>query len=314
MRAALQHAQARGLQRLDAQWLLLHALGRPPSDRAWLLAHDDAPLDAATADRYAALCQRRLDGEPLAYLTGQRGFYGLTLQVDARVLDPRPDTETLVDWALALLPADAHAQVLDLGTGSGAIALAVQHARPRARVWGLDSSADALQVAAANGRRLGLPVRWLCGHWWADWAAWPAAAGAAPAATHAPRDAPAWPARFDLVLANPPYLRADDPHLPALRHEPRSALVAGDDGLADLRAIIAGAPARLATGGWLLLEHGWDQADAVAALLRARGFADIDHRHDLGGHRRCTGGRWPHDTPADTDIPRAASGAPRQWR
>ena len=286
LRTALQWAQALGLERLDAQWLLLHALGRAASERSWLLAHDDEPLPPTAAARYADLCQRRRDGVPLAYLSGERGFFGLTLRVDARVLDPRPDTETLVEWALALLPPDRSAHVLDLGTGSGAIALAIQHARPRSDVWGLDASTDALTVAAANGQRLGLPVRWLRGHWWDDWRPWPTDARPGDAAS-----AP-WPPRFDLVVANPPYLRADDPHLPALRHEPRAALVGGTDGLQDLRAIVAGAPLHLRPGGWLLLEHGWDQADAVADLLRARGFTDIDHRRDLGGHRRCTGGRW----------------------
>jgi release factor glutamine methyltransferase len=275
-----------GLDWLDAQWLLLHALGRSASERAWLLAHDDEPLPFEAATRYADLCQRRLDRVPLAYLTGERGFHGLILKVDARVLDPRPDTETLVEWALALLPPDGSAHVLDLGTGSGAIALAIQHARPRAAVWGLDASADALAVAAANGQTLRLPVRWLQGHWWGGWRTWPTDAHTRDTAF------PPWPPRFDLVVANPPYLRADDPHLAALRHEPRDALVAGADGLRDLRAIVAGAPAHLTPGGWLLLEHGWDQADAVADLLRARGFFDIDHRRDLGGHRRCTGGRW----------------------
>lgn len=310
---AVRAAQAAGLERLDAQWLLLHALGRPLA-RAWLLAHGDEPLARDAAQRYAALCRQRLDGVPLAYLTGERGFHGLLLRVDARVLDPRPDTETLVEWALERLPPDAPATVLDLGTGSGAIALAIQHARPAARVWALDVSADALAVAADNGRRLGLPVRWLRGRWWNDWTPYLGAPspGPAPAQRDAnPTDpaassdlvghAPAWPARFDLVVANPPYLRADDPHLAALRHEPRHALVGGPDGLDDLRAIATGAPSRLAPGGWLLLEHGWDQADAVAALLRHLGYADVEHRRDLGGHRRCTGGRWPG--PASTGAP-----------
>ncbi|MGQ9724413.1 MAG: peptide chain release factor N(5)-glutamine methyltransferase [Tepidimonas sp.] len=299
LRTALRAAQSAGLDRLDAQWLLLHALGRPAEDRAWLLAHDDVALEPAAAARYTALCRRRIAGEPLAYLIGERGFYGLTLRVDARVLDPRPDTETLVDWALALLPAQRDARVIDLGTGSGAIALAIQHERPAAAVWGLDASPDALAVAAANGQRLGLPVRWLHGHWWAQWSSWPA-----PTQPDSPQNGAAWPDRFDLVVANPPYLRADDPHLDALRHEPAAALVGGEDGLDAFRAIVAGAPAHLVPHGWLLLEHGWNQAEAVAALLRRHGFTDIDHRYDLGGHRRCTGGRWPGDTTA-----RAAIGA-----
>ncbi|WP_052231462.1 peptide chain release factor N(5)-glutamine methyltransferase [Tepidimonas taiwanensis] len=314
---AVRAAQAAGLERLDAQWLLLHALGRP-LERAWLLAHGDEPLARDAAQRYAALCRQRLDGVPLAYLIGERGFHGLLLRVDARVLDPRPDTETLVDWALERLPPDAPASVLDLGTGSGAIALAIQHARPAARVWGLDMSADALAVAADNGRRLGLPVRWLRGRWWNDWTPYPDAPLPGPATPQrdadptdpaAPVDpaghTPLWPARFDLVVANPPYLRADDPHLAALRHEPRHALVGGPDGLDDLRAIATGAPSRLAPGGWLLLEHGWDQADAVSALLRHLGYADVEHRRDLGGHRRCTGGRWPGSAPTGAPPTRA---------
>ncbi|MDW8336457.1 MAG: peptide chain release factor N(5)-glutamine methyltransferase [Tepidimonas sp.] len=277
---ALRAAQAAGLPRLDAQWLLLHALGRSLDERAWLLAHGNEALPPAAAGRLAALIQRRLEGEPLAYLVGQRGFYGLTLQVDARVLDPRPDTETLVDWALELQPPDAAIDVLDLGTGSGALALAVQAQRPHARVWAVDASLDALAVAAANGARLGLPVHWLHGDWWDGWRPYPAGTATEP------------PARWDLVLSNPPYLADDDPHWPTLRHEPPQALRAGPDGLAALRTIIAGAPARLHPGGWLLLEHGWDQADAVAALLRAHGFGAPVHRRDLGGHVRCTGAAW----------------------
>lgn len=288
LRDALLWAQRAGIDRLDAQWLLLHVLDRPLHDRAWLLAHDDAPLPPAAAKRYVALCRRRREGQPLAYLTGERGFYGLILRVDARVLDPRPDTETLVDWALTLLPLPSRARVLDLGTGSGAIALAIQHARPQAAVWGLDASVDALAVAAANGQRLGLPVRWLRGRWWSQWSHF-----YPPTPCVATGDDTAYPARFDLVVANPPYLRADDPHLSALRHEPRQALVSGADGLEDLRAIVAGAPEHLNPGGWLLLEHGWDQANAVAAMLRRHGFTEIEHRRDLGGHWRCTGGRWP---------------------
>lgn len=294
--AALRWAQQQGLDRLAAQWLLLHALGRGLHERAWLLAHPDAPLAPEQAARFAHLCQQHRAGLPLAYLVGERGFYGLTLQVDARVLDPRPDTETLVDWALALLPPEAPAQVLDLGTGSGAVALAIQAQRPRAQVWAVDVSLDALAVAAANGARLGLPVRWLHGDWWHGWRPYPGGAAV-----------PAPPARFDLVVSNPPYLRDDDPHLDALRHEPRQALVAGPDGLAALRTIVAGAPARLAPGGWLLLEHGWDQAAAVAALLRMHRFGAVQHHHDLAGHVRCTGALWPGSDPTAATA-RAAAG------
>lgn len=272
--AALRQAMARGLDRLDAQWLLLHALGRPLDERAWLLAHGDDPLAAEAFARFADLCAQRLDQVPLAYLTGRRGFHGLELQVDARVLDPRPDTETLVDWALQIaadhrLP-DA-ACVADLGTGSGAIALALAAQQPRWQVHAVDASDGALAVARGNAQRLGLPVTFHAGSWWA----------------------PLQGLSFDLVLSNPPYIAEGDAHLPALRHEPASALVSGPDGLRDLRHIIHGAPVCLKPGGWLLLEHGHDQPDAVADLLRRAGFEAIAHRHDLAGMRRCTGGRRP---------------------
>ncbi len=265
---ALAAARAQGLDRLDAQWLLGHVLGQTS---AWLISHDEQPLAAADAHTYAALCRRRTDGEPLAYLVGQAGFHGLTLQVTPDVLVPRPDTETLVDWALDLLPTlPTPPQVADLGTGSGAIALAVAHRHPAAQVTATDLSPAALAVAQANARRLGLAPQWAEGAWWQ----------ALPAG-----------ARFHLVLSNPPYIAGADPHLPALRHEPQLALTPGGDGLDALRQIIAGAPAHLHPGGWLLLEHGWDQADAVAALLAEAGFGSIGHRLDLGGHARCTGGR-----------------------
>lgn len=267
---ALVRARAMGLDRLDAQWLLGHQLQR---DRAWLIAHDDADLAAADAAAFAQACQRRADGEPLAYLTGERGFHGLRLQVTPDVLVPRPDTECLVDWALDLLrtwPPNPPPQVLDLGTGSGAIALALAHSHPAARLSATDLSPAALAVAQANARRLSLAVTFSQGGWWQA----------------VPGDA-----RFDLVLSNPPYIAGDDPHLPALRHEPLLALTPGGDGLGALREIIAGAPVHLAPGGWLLLEHGWDQAEAVAALLRQAGFEQVASRFDLAGRQRCTGGR-----------------------
>ena len=265
---ALARAQARGLARIDAQMLLLHALGRPTGDRAWLLAHDTDPLDAPALARYQALCARRAAGEPVAYLTGTKEFYGLPLRVDARVLDPRPDTEILVDWALELLAPLPAPRVADLGTGSGAIALAIAHARPRARVPAVDASADALSVAQANAQRLQLALELRRGDWLA----------------------PVAGERFDLIVSNPPYIAEGDAHLPALAHEPRSALVSGADGLDDLRRIVATAPAHLAPGGWLLLEHGWDQAAAVRALLTDAGFAQVQSRRDLAGIERCSGG------------------------
>ncbi len=282
---ALLRARQAGLDRLDAQVLLLHLLGRSPHDRAWLIGHDTDALPAEAAQDFLRLCERRLAGEPVAYLIGRREFHGLELQVDARVLDPRPDTETLVDWALELLEAQENPSLLDLGTGSGAIALAIQHRRPDTRVWALDASSDALAVAQANAQQLNLPVRFLHGSWLADWPARQAEAAAQAS------DSPALPTRFDLIVSNPPYIRADDPHLAALAHEPLSALASGADGLEDIRIIAAQAREHLLSGGWLLLEHGWDQAGDVAAILRAQGFSQVEHRMDLAGHLRCTGGR-----------------------
>jgi len=209
----------------------------------------------------------------VAYLTGRKAFYGLELQVDARVLDPRDDTETLVDWALAVLPQDAPARVLDLGTGSGAVALAIAHQRSAAHVTATDANTDALSVARANGQRLNLSVRWLPGAW-NDWYA-PLAPGE----------------QFNLIVSNPPYIAENDPHLPALAHEPSTALISGPDGLSDLRHIVTGAGAYLMHGGWLLLEHGYDQAQAVCNLLVQAGYAQVESRCDLAGIKRCSGGK-----------------------
>ncbi len=263
------HWQSRGLPRLEAQMLLLHALERAKHDRAWLLTHDTDPLPAVADARLQALAERRLAGEPIAYLTGEKAFHGLTLHVDARVLDPRDDTETLVDWALALLPADAPRRVLDLGTGSGAIALAIARQRPAARVVAVDASADALDVAAANAQRSALAIELRHGNWFAPLAG----------------------ERFDVIASNPPYIAEHDPHLPALAHEPRAALVSGPDGLDDIRHLVAHAATHLTPGGWLLLEHGWDQAERVRNLLQAAGFAQVQSRRDLAGVERCSGGQ-----------------------
>ena len=267
---ALTWARQQGLDRLDAQLLLGHLLrqGRP-----WLIAHDDAALAPETAQAYRAACRRRATGEPLAYIVGEREFHGLRLRVTVDVLVPRPDTELLVDWALDLLPTLAGPQprVLDLGTGSGAIALAVAHRHPAAQVTATDLSPAALAVAQDNATQLGLVIETALGAWWL---------------------ALAPDRRWDLVLSNPPYIAGDDPHLHALRYEPLLALTPGGDGLDALREIITGAPARLAPGGWLLLEHGWDQASAVAALLVQAGFAQINTRNDIEARPRCTGGCW----------------------
>ena len=269
---ALAGARSAGLDRLDAQRLLLHALDKPAADRAWLVAHDQDALPAAAAARFALLCKRRALGEPLAYLVGQQAFFGLTLAVDARVLIPRPDTETLVNWALEPLqpPLPPAARVLDLGTGSGAIALALKKARPAWQVNAIDASPDAVAVAQSNAQALGLDVPVALNRWLDSVSG-----------------------EFELIVCNPPYVREGDPHLAALGHEPVQALTAGADGLDDLRTIIADAPGHLTRGGWLLLEHGYDQAAAVSALLYARGFEAVDSRPDLAGIMRCTGGRWP---------------------
>lgn len=261
-------ARGAGVERLDALALLQFVSGR---SRIWLLAHDDERLAAEPAALIDHLLARRAAGEPLAYLVGEREFHGLSLQVSSAVLIPRPDTETLVDWALELLPAESTATVADLGTGSGAIALALKQSRPTTRVTALDASPAALAQARANGLRLGLAVEWLASDWWG------ALAGR----------------RFDLVLSNPPYIEDNDPHLTALTHEPLVALTSGADGLDSIRKILDSAAMHLQPGAWLLLEHGHTQAAAVGALLSAAGFEAVQSRRDLAGHTRCSGGCRP---------------------
>jgi release factor glutamine methyltransferase len=263
-------AQTLGLPRLDAQVLLLHALGRAPHDRAWLLAHSDDALDVAVQATFATSTQRRLNTEPVAYITGQKEFFGLTLQVDKRVLDPRADTETLVEWALSCLADTPSPEVVDLGTGSGAIALALKHSRHDAAVSAVDASAEALTVASANAERLGLPVTFHHGSWLA----------------------PLNRQTFDAIVSNPPYVASDDEHLASLKHEPLSALASGADGLDDIRTIVREAAQHLKPNGWLLIEHGYDQAHAVQTLLGNQGFVNVQSRPDLAGILRCTGGQW----------------------
>jgi release factor glutamine methyltransferase len=265
---ALAQAQAAGLARIDAQLLLLHALGRAPHERAWLIAHDTDVLPPASLGAWDLALARRQNGEPLAYITGHKAFYGLHLRVDARVLDPRADTETLVDWVLEALPA-APQRVLDLGTGSGAVALALQHERRLWEVHALDHSADALAVAQANAQRLKLPVHFTQGDW-----------------LHGAQG------KFHAIVSNPPYVAKGDPHLDTLHHEPAMALSSGADGLDAIRTIIASAPQHLHPGGRLLLEHGYDQATRVCALLTQAGFSEVQTRHDLAGVERCIGGRF----------------------
>lgn len=264
--------QQHRLDALDAELLLLHALGRPGTDRAWLRAHDADPLLPSQAGSLLAQCARRAAGEPVAYLVGYKEFFGLSLAVDARVLVPRPDTETLVEWALDLLPRP-DARVLDLGTGSGAIALALKHERPAIDMYAVDASADALAVAQANADCLGLSVTFVQSDWLAQ-----------------------VQGRFDLIVSNPPYIALGDAHLLALSHEPDSALTSGIDGLDAIRQIVRESQPHLQPGAWLVLEHGHDQAPAVRQLLTAAGFGQVQSRRDLAGIERCSAGQWErHD-------------------
>jgi len=263
-------AQA-GLMPVDAQVLLAHALG---VDRAWLIAHATDEIARDRADAFFALARRRREGEPVAYLTGRREFHGLDLRVTPAVLVPRHETETLVDAMLERLPADRALRVVDLGTGSGAIALAIAHARPSAQVIATDLSDDALAVARDNAARLGLAnVAFAQGSWYGALSEEAAA--------------------FDAILANPPYVAHGDPHLVEgdLPHEPAVALSPGGDGLDALRVIVAGARSRLASGGWLAVEHGHDQSDEVRELFAAAGFAGVEARRDLAGIPRVVLGR-----------------------
>ncbi|HEY3327201.1 MAG TPA: peptide chain release factor N(5)-glutamine methyltransferase [Novimethylophilus sp.] len=258
--------------RIEAQALLRQAVGAV--SRAWLIAHEHDIPSPAQAAVFQQLLQRRLAGEPVAYLLGEREFYGLDFSVTPAVLIPRPDTETLVDAALTRIPPTTPCRVLDMGAGSGAIAIAIARHRPQARVTGIDSSPTALEVARDNARKLGAGnAEFHLSHWFA------ALAGE----------------QFDVIVSNPPYIAADDPHLAQgdLRFEPAAALASGADGLDDIRLIVRAAPAHLVGGGWLLLEHGYDQAEAVAKLLRKAGFGEVGSGADLAGVMRVTQGRLP---------------------
>lgn len=255
----------------DAALLLGHALQRSAS---WLYAHADEPVAQEKAERFLQLVQRRAAGEPVAYLIGRRGFWTLDLAVTPDTLIPRPETERLVELALERLPAEGQPRVLDLGTGSGAIALALASERPRARVLATDRSAGALAVARANAGAYGLAnVAFAEGDWYA-------AAG---------------PGQFDLIVSNPPYIAAGDAHLARgdLRFEPEAALASGQDGLDALRIIAAGASGRLRPGGWLLVEHGYDQGPAARGLLAAAGLDAVETAQDLENRDRVTLGRMP---------------------
>ena len=250
--------------RLDAELLLARALDVP---RSYLFAHPDDEMDQDAADRYSDVVERRRRGMPMAYITGEKEFWSMSLIVTPDTLVPRPETETLIDQALLRLPRRAQLRVLDLGTGSGAIALALARERPACHVVATDVSTGAIAVARENARRLLIPnVEFLEGDWLA----------------------PVAEQQFDLVVSNPPYVASNDAHLDALTFEPRGALESGEDGLDAIRQISAGAAAVLAADGWLLLEHGSDQADAVADILASDGWQEIKGVSDLAGLPRVT--------------------------
>ncbi|HYN27547.1 MAG TPA: peptide chain release factor N(5)-glutamine methyltransferase [Burkholderiales bacterium] len=254
--------------RREAQVLLGFALG---VTRAWVTTHPDQMADSDTAGRFQSLVALRVGGHPVAYLLGVKEFYGLPLRVTPDVLIPRPETEELVEAALERLPQGEARQVLDLGTGSGCIAIAIAQQRPAAKLTAVDSSSSALVLARENAATFDVEVEFLQSDWFS------ALSGR----------------RFDVIVANPPYVAADDPHLRQgdLRFEPRPALAAGGDGLADLCRIVAAAPEYLCPGGWLLLEHGYDQAEACRDLLRKTGFSGLVFRADIAGLPRIAGGR-----------------------
>jgi len=250
-----------GLVPFEAKVLLAYVLHR---NRAWVAGHGDEPMTVDEAKAFDSLARRRRDGEPVAYLTGRREFYGLDLEITPDVLIPRPETELLVELALLRIDADAPAEILDLGSGSGAIALAIASERSNAAVLGVDVSAPAVALARRNAARLNLAnAAFIESDWFSA----------------VPQK------RYNAIVANPPYVGAGDPHLSDgdLRFEPPGALTAGPGGLSALRTIIAGAAAYLAPGAWLLVEHGYDQADAVQAMLRDARFNDVQSRRDLAG-------------------------------
>lgn len=264
--AALTLARTSDSARLDAQVLLAHALGK---SRAFLFSHSDEPVPADDERAYKALLARRLNGEPVAYILGEREFWSLSLTVTPDTLIPRPDTERLVEIALDLIDEHAFTRIADLGTGSGAIALSISTERPGCAVTATDINAKSLEVAASNAKRLGLSrVEFVQ----SDWTE--ALAGR----------------QFDLVVSNPPYVAQGDDALASLSHEPAGALVSGPDGLDDIRRLAVAVPGIVAAGGRLLLEHGNEQGDAVQQLLAAAGWRDVRTWKDHAGQPRVTGG------------------------
>jgi len=265
LREALQLDAAEA--KLEARVLLGHALG---VNRAWLIAHEHDALAPAALKKYETLLTRRLAGEPVAYILGEKEFFGRGFKVTPDVLIPRPETELLVELALARLPAGRSARILDLGTGTGCIAITLALECPDCEVVATDQSAAALEVAKENAARLGARVEFHAGSWYQ---ALPADAG-----------------KFTLIVSNPPYIAQGDAHLAALAHEPSHALVAGANGLADIRLILQGAKDHLAPAGWLMFEHGWDQAEPCRTLLQQAGFAQMGTEADLAGHGRVSFG------------------------
>lgn len=274
----IDQAIQQGLDRLDAQLLMLWAHEKPFNQRAWLLAHDQDMIDEETYAKWLQLVNRRLNQEPFAYIVGQQDFYGLQLQVNPAVLIPRPDTETLVDWALELATVFSHTldqNLLDLGTGSGAIVLAFKSQQKSWSCTAVDASEAALQVAEQNSHHLNLPVEFILSDWCSNISK---------------------TRQFSLIVSNPPYIVPNDSHLAQLQFEPISALVAENQGLADITQIVNQATLHLRKGAYLLLEHGYDQAEQVQQLLIQQGFSQVESRQDLGGNWRCTGGCWNHSS------------------
>lgn len=292
----LAHAGCQGLPALEGRLLLMQATGL---SRPQLLTRDQDTPPSMQQQAFLQLLARRLAGEPIAYLLGQREFFGLPFSVTPDVLIPRPDTELLVELALARcadLDSTAKPQLLDLGTGSGAIAIALAHSLPHAQVTATDASLPALAVAQHNTQQLlgtSARLRFLHGNWYA----------ALPPAQDSGNAGGASLTRFDLIVSNPPYIAVQDPHLQQgdLRFEPLQALTDQADGLTHLRQIVSGAPTWLQSRGWLLMEHGYDQATTVRQLLRERGFTAIFSARDLAGIERVTGGQWPIAQP-DTGV------------
>ena len=270
IRTVLAAATERLGDRVDAEVLLLHVLDR---SRSWLIAHSDDALTTEQAAAYADFVARRERGEPVAYIVGSRGFWSLDLDVTPATLIPRPDTERLVELALERISTERATKVLDLGTGTGAIALAIASERKNAQIVATDANTDALMVAQRNALRHSFAhVQFVHGDWFA----------------------PVVGKRFDVIVSNPPYIESDDPHLGQgdLRFEPAPALASGHDGLDDIRRIIASAGEHLVADGWLLLEHGWNQGGRVRDLLLAAGFRDVFTAQDIERRDRVSAGCW----------------------